>query len=206
MAASIEQRTERKLDSEKAQRIVEAMRVTVGRYGAAAATFDRVAREAGVSRGLLHYYFGTKERLLAETVRHDAALRMAQLEERLSRAHSLDGIVEALVTQLEDYVHEDRDHQAVQFEMFSASRRNDEVREQLARLYAGVRANVAQLLSEKDAAGVIELRADPEAVASVLFALGDGFELQFTAAPDWDSSAALEAGIRTARFLLGAPE
>src|SRR4051795_13303384 len=75
----------RKLDSRKAQRIVEAMRVTVGRHGAAGATFDRGAQEAGVSRGLLHYYFGTKERLLAETVRHDAGLRMAQLESRLPR-------------------------------------------------------------------------------------------------------------------------
>src|SRR3954449_8844636 len=136
MAASVEtgKATERKLDSQKAQRIVEAMRVTVGRHGAAGATFDRVAREAGVSRGLLHYYFGTKERLLAETVRHDAALRMAQLEERLSRAHSLDGIVEALVTQLEDYGQEARAHQAVQFEMFGAPRHNDGAGEQLARL------------------------------------------------------------------------
>jgi AcrR family transcriptional regulator len=208
MAAPIDTKAdaERKLDSEKAQRIVEAMRVTVGRHGAAGATFDRVAREAGVSRGLLHYYFGTKERLLAETVRHDAAMRMAQLEERLSRADSVDAIVEALVTQLQDFVHEDRDHQAVLYEMFSASRRNEEIRDQLARLYAGVRAHVARLLSEKAEAGVVQLRAEPEAVAAVLFALGDGFELQFVSDPAWDSSAALDAGIRTARFLLGAPE
>src|SRR4051794_41982030 len=110
MAAELE--TKARLDSRKAQRIVEAMRVTVGRYGAAAATFDRVAREAGVSRGLLHYYFGTKERLLAETVRHDAALRMAQPEERRSRAPSLSGIVDAPVTPPEDYLHQDPHHQA----------------------------------------------------------------------------------------------
>ena len=208
MAASIDTRTgsERKLDSDKAQRIVEAMRVTVGRHGAAGATFDRVAKEAGVSRGLLHYYFGTKERLLAETVRHDAGLRLAQLEQRLSRANSIDAIVEALVSQLEDFVHEDRDHQAVLYEMYSASRRNEEIRDELGRLYASMRANVARLLSEKAAAGIVELRAEPEAIASVLFALADGFELQFTSEPGWDNSAALEAGIRTARFLLGARE
>src|SRR3954471_20461397 len=110
--------TERKLDTAKAQRIVEAMRVTVGRHGSAGATFDRVAPEAGVSRGLLHYYFGTKERLLAATVRHDAGLRMAQLEKRLARADSVDAIIEALVTQLEDFVHEDRGSHAVLYEMF----------------------------------------------------------------------------------------
>ena len=208
MAASIDTRTgsARKLDSDKAQRIVEAMRVTVGRHGAAGATFDRVAKEAGVSRGLLHYYFGTKERLLAETVRHDAGLRLAQLQQRLSGANSIDAIVEALVSQLEEFVHEDRDHQAVLYEMYSASRRNEEIRDELGRLYANMRANVARLLSEKGAAGIVELRAEPEAIASVLFALADGFELQFTSEPGWDSAAALEAGIRTARFLLGARE
>ena len=48
-----------------------------GGRGAAGATFDHVAREAGVSRGLLHYHFGTKEKLLAEVVRRDADIRMA---------------------------------------------------------------------------------------------------------------------------------
>src|SRR3954466_8847250 len=124
---------ERRLDSDKAKRIVQAMRTSVGRRGAAASTFDRVAQEAGVSRGLLHYYFGTKERLLAETVRHDAGLRMAQLEKRLSQADSIDAIIEALVTQLEAFVHEDRGSQAVLYEMFSAGRRNEEIREELAR-------------------------------------------------------------------------
>src|SRR5436305_12634255 len=205
MSASVETpRTERKLDTEKAQRMVEAMRVTVGRRGAAGATFDRVAAEAGVSRGLLHYYFGTKERLLAATVRHDAELRMAQLEKRLVGADSLDAIIEALVTQLQDFVHEDRGSQAVLYEMFSASRRNDEIREELGRLYDLVRSRVAGVLREKEEAGVISLRGDAESVASVIFALGDGFELQLISSPDWNSSQALAAGIAAARHLLGA--
>ena len=66
----------RPIEGEKAQRIVEAMRASVGRRGVAASTFDNVAREAGVSRGLLHYYFGTKERLLGEVVRRDCDVRM----------------------------------------------------------------------------------------------------------------------------------
>ena len=56
----------RSLSGEKAQRIVEAMRRSVARRGTAGSTFDHVSREAGVSRGLLHYYFGTKEQLLVE--------------------------------------------------------------------------------------------------------------------------------------------
>src|ERR1041384_1708379 len=77
---------ERELSGEKAQRIIDAMRESVAKRGAAGSTFERVAREAGVSRGLLHYYFGTKERLLAEVVRHDSDLRISELEARLGGA------------------------------------------------------------------------------------------------------------------------
>ena len=72
----------RELSGEKAQRIVDAMRTSVGLRGTTGSTFDHVAREAGVSRGLLHYYFGTKERLLVEVVRRDCDLRMQRLSER----------------------------------------------------------------------------------------------------------------------------
>ena len=48
------------------------MRHCVAERGIAGATFEHVSREAGVSRGLLHYYFGTKERLLIEVLRSDA--------------------------------------------------------------------------------------------------------------------------------------
>ena len=41
----------RELSGEKAQRIVDAMRASVGARGAAGATFDHVAREAGKAMG-----------------------------------------------------------------------------------------------------------------------------------------------------------
>jgi AcrR family transcriptional regulator len=197
-------KAEKRLDSDKAKRIVQAMRTSVGRRGAAGATFDHVAQEAGVSRGLLHYYFGTKERLLVEVVRHDSDVRMHRLEESLAQADSVDAIVEALVTQLRDYVGEDPASHALIYELFSVSRRNDEVREELAELYRRVRDQVAEVLRVKEEAGVVKLRGDAESVASLLFALGDGLELQLVSDPNWDSSATFATGAATARFLLGA--
>jgi AcrR family transcriptional regulator len=197
-------KAERRLDSDKARRIVQAMRASVGRRGAAASTFDHVAQEAGVSRGLLHYYFGTKERLLVEVVRHDSEVRLRRLEESLAEADSVDAIVEALVTQLKDYVGEDPASHALIHELFSVSRRNDEVREELAELYRRVRAQVGEVLRAKERAGVVKLRGDADSVASILFALGDGLELQLVSDPGWDSTATFQAGIATARFLLGA--
>ena len=79
-------RASRSLSGEKAQRIVEAMRRSVAQRGTAGSTFERVSREAGVSRGLLHYYFGTKEQLLVEAVKRDCQLRLQRLEGQLAGA------------------------------------------------------------------------------------------------------------------------
>src|SRR6476620_8218257 len=98
--------TTRQLSGEKAQRIVDAMRTCVAARGAAGATFDHVAREAGVSRGLLHYYFGTKERLLVEVVRRDCDLRMARLSESAAGVDGPAALLAALAGSLEEMMRE----------------------------------------------------------------------------------------------------
>ena len=195
--------TERRLDSDKARRIVGAMRDSVARRGAAGSTFDHVAREAGVSRGLLHYYFGSKERLLVEVVRHDTDIRIHTFEERLRGADSIDAIVEALVTQLREYVEEEPGWHAVIHELLSAARRNDEIREELAELYRRVRGQIAGILREKETEGIVTLRADAESVAAIFLSIADGLEVQITAEPAWDSAATTAAAMDVARFLLG---
>jgi AcrR family transcriptional regulator len=193
----------RSLDGDKARRIIGAMRASVGTRGAAASTFDHVAREAGVSRGLLHYYFGSKERLLVEVVRHDCDLRIDALDERLAAANSLDEVVGALVSGLEEFVEDEEGSQAVVYELLSASRHSEEIRDELAELYRRWRAHLADALRAKESQGVVRLEADAEDVASILFALGDGLGLQMISDREWDSSKPFELGIRTARRLLG---
>jgi AcrR family transcriptional regulator len=200
--ASLE--TPRALEGEKAQRIIAAMRASIGRRGAAGSTFDHVAREAGVSRGLLHYYFGSKERLLVEVVRRDCAVRNDAMIERLAAARTIDEIVAALVVGLEEFIEDELANRSVVYEMLSASRHSDEIRAEMAELYRTWRTNLADGLRRKEAAGVITLAADAEAVASILFCLGDGFGIQVISDPEWDHEAALELGVRTARRLLGA--
>jgi AcrR family transcriptional regulator len=192
----------RRLDGEKARRIVQAMRNSLAERGAAGSTFDQVAREAGVSRGLLHYYFGSKERLLVEVVRHDCDERVAALDESLAGASSPDEIVEILVEQLKAFLEDDPRSPTVVYEMLSASRHSEEIRLELAELYRTWRAHLAEALRAKEAEGVVKLDAGADPVASVIFALGDGIGMQLLSDPEWDSSAALELGARSVRRLL----
>jgi AcrR family transcriptional regulator len=200
--ARSEGRTVRSPSGEKAQRIVEAMRRSVAQRGTAGSTFERVSREAGVSRGLLHYYFGTKEQLLVEAVRHDCQLRLERLERQLAGAQTADDFIALMARQLQDMLREDPDFVTLLFELFTLSRRNADIAVEYANLMRGMREQVAGMLTVAQEDGVLRLHADPEAVAEILFSLGDGFAMRMLAEPGRDFSATVRAGIASARALL----
>jgi AcrR family transcriptional regulator len=190
------------LSGEKAQRIVEAMRRSVARRGTAGSTFEHVAREAGVSRGLLHYYFGTKEQLLVEAVKRDCELRLELLERRLSGAQSAGDFIDLMAQDLQATLSEDPDFVTLVFELFTLARRNADIALEYAQLMRRTRERVADLLASAQREGVLHLHAEPEAVAEILFSLGDGFALRMLSEPDRDFSATIRAGIACATALL----
>jgi AcrR family transcriptional regulator len=194
---------ERELSGDKAQRIVDAMRDSVARRGAAGSTFEHVAREAGVSRGLLHYYFGTKERLLVEVVRRDTELRVERLDERLTPAKNVDDVVGALVSSLTEVIDNEPGFFLLLYELFSAGRRNPDIQREVGQLFEKTRSHVADVLRSKDEEGVLSLRFAAEDVVSYLFALGDGFALQALSDPSRDTTGAFGVGVGSARYLLG---
>jgi AcrR family transcriptional regulator len=171
--AAAASQTERQLPGDKAARIVEAMRASVALRGAAGSTFDHVAREAGVSRGLLHYYFGTKERLLVEVVRR------------------------------EDYLCDDATLVILFYDLLTLAQRNEEIAAELAELGRRTRAHLAAVLGAKHDAGTLHLMADPEAVAGVLFSLADGLTVRRLCEPDLDMKRMMVPAVAAARAILG---
>jgi AcrR family transcriptional regulator len=192
----------RELSSDKAARIVEAMRVSVAARGIAGATFDHVAREAGVSRGLLHYYFGTKERLLVEVVRRECDVRIARLEEAVAEATSAVDVLKALVRSFEDFLGEGPSAPIMVYELITLAQRNQDIAAELAELSRRMRLSMVQALQAKADAGVLELRADPNALAAFLFALADGVMMRTLTEPEFDIGPAMELAISAAGALL----
>jgi AcrR family transcriptional regulator len=198
----VEATTKEKLSGEKASRIVDAMRSSVARRGFAGSTFEHVAREAGVSRGLLHYYFGTKERLLVEVVRRDSEIRVARLDEPLAAARSVDDVLDALVSNLVDLIENDPGYFVLLFEVFTAGRRNEDILREVGDLFVRTRDHVTEILAGKQDEGVLKLRFHPDAVVSFLFSIADGFALQVLSDPGRDHTGVLEASKAAARFVL----
>jgi AcrR family transcriptional regulator len=188
------------LASDKAARIVEAMRASVAARGIAGSTFDHVAREAGVSRGLLHYYFGTKERLLVEVVRRECEVREQRLEDAIAEARSASEVLAALVRSFEEILGEGPAAPVMFFEMLTLAQRHEEIAAELCRR---TREAFAAALAAKSDAGALRLQASPEAVAACLFALADGIIVRRLSEPSLDIGPLMDQGTAAARALLG---
>lgn len=192
----------REPDREKATRIVEAMRASVAERGIAGSTFDQVARAAGVSRGLLHYYFGSKEQLLVEAVRRECDVRDELLDGAIAGAASVEQVLDAMVRSFEDFLGEGPATAVMFHEMLTLAQRNPEIAYELAELGRRTRSHLADALSAKSDAGVLALRDDPESLAAFLFVLADGILVRRLSEPDFDVRPLMDKAVEAARALL----
>jgi len=193
---------ERALSSDKARLIVEAMRESVGEVGIAGSTFERVSDKAGVSRGLLHYYFGSKERLLVEVIRRDTEIRISEFGSELEAANSVDELIGAFFGMFERTMSEGQGYVYMVSELFVAGRHSPELAGELGELYRTARDAFAAILERKQAEGVIKLRFDADAVLAYLFAAGDGAAVQMLTDPSYDIEASTGISYGVAQYLL----
>jgi AcrR family transcriptional regulator len=191
----------RELSGDKAARIVEAMRASVAARGIAGSTFDHVAGEAGVSRGLLHYHFGTKERLLVEVVRRESDVRIERLERAIAGAADAEDVLGALVRSFQEWLGA-QPAPLMTHEMLTLAQHNDEIAAEVAELGRRTRSHLADALERKQRTGVLSLRVEPELAAMFLFALADGVVLRRLSEPELDIAPLIEQAIVAARAVL----
>src|SRR5262249_40299057 len=192
----------RELPNDKAVRIVDAMRASVAARGIAGSTFDHVAREAGVSRGLLHYYFGTKERLVVGVVRRECQVRGELIRRAVAGARGADDLIDALVRSFEEVLGEGSSEVVMFYELLTLAQRNEEIASELAELARTLRLTLTEALRSGREAGVFELRAESGDVATFLLALADGVMIRRMSEPDLDVRRLMDQAVAAARALL----
>jgi AcrR family transcriptional regulator len=181
---------------------VRAMREAIAEHGIAGATFERVAARAEVSRGLLHYHFGTKERLLIEVLRRDVELRVNAFDRAVAPAKTVDEVIGAMLARFEDLIASEPGVFGLIVELFTAGRQHEDIRRELAAHYQRSRQNLAELLRGKEREGVLSLRFQPDAVASYLIAAADGIAIQMVTDPDGNHDRTLATAVEVTRHLL----
>lgn len=118
------------------QRILDAAARMFGREGFRGASMNAVARAAGVSKGLLHYHFQSKEHLLIEAVRATFRQLHRRFDERFQRGErGLGPTVEALDA-LWDSVYDMRSWAPFMIETVSLGAQPGPLRDDLFAFYA----------------------------------------------------------------------
>jgi len=165
------------------EQIVRATIRCLARDGYAALTMKKVARAAGVSQGILHYYFADKRAILVAAlaaVTADLDRRVATAQARGSRDPRTR--LRALITACLRLAVEEREFWIVFVEFWGEMMHDRRLREINAALYERMRRQIGTLIAQGIRAGTFR-RIDRLQAAAVILALVDGVSLQLTFDP-----------------------
>jgi AcrR family transcriptional regulator len=199
--------TARPRSDDKAQAILQAARRCISEKGYAAATIAEIAAEAGVSRGLLHYYFKSKEELLAQVVQVGTDAYVEPLVSMFARSESTDDLARELVVLTRTVVESDPAFLNLVLDCWTLGHESPLLARELEDLFRQIRDAVVDGLDEAAGRGIIKPAIALRPLASLLLAIMDGLGAQFHFLPELSGDErmweALELGIRG---LLGAGE
>jgi AcrR family transcriptional regulator len=168
----------------KRNQILAAVRKLLAQNGYAATTITQVAKEAGVSRGLLHYYFKNKEEMLAQVIRENVEKGSSLTLRVFEQSATPRDIATQIINKFGELFSEDPYHCNVYFESWAVARQSRLIKSQLTEQYARFRDTLQTGLQTAVTRGVLSPQTDPVNLAGVLASLLDGLALQLMADPE----------------------
>jgi len=178
------------------ERLVAAGYQVLSEKGYEATTVKEVARVAGVSPGLFHYYFSSKDELLTAVLK-EAGTRYGQMMKDLRQTIPAEHFLESSITAARERVKQEPQWYRLRYELFALGLRNPTFLPVLGELLSYIRQTLTQSLQEITGAE----EAPSQAFASVVLACFDGLALQQLAQPDADLTGAYDLLLEVVRTL-----
>ena len=189
---------------EKAQAILDAACRCLSEKGYAATTISEIASEAGVSRGLLHYYFKNKEELMAKALRAAGEAMFELFEDAFAQSESAEDLASGLRQMLRTLVGSDPTYMNLTLECWTMARESPLVATEMENLYVRARKAFGEGLAEAQERGIISPSVPLDGLAMFLLGSSDGLFAQFYLQPDLvNDEAVWEAVEMSIRALLG---
>ena len=153
---------------ETEQALLDAAERLLVDFGAAGITTRRVAEEAGVNHGLVHYYFGSVEQLLVRVLeRFTERLIARQRQLYAADAPFLEKWRTAMT-----YLEEDRPYQKIWFELQALAWNRPELQARLTRVNAEWRAVLSEAFAP--VRNELGLEIPLEALVSLVYTFNKG--------------------------------
>jgi AcrR family transcriptional regulator len=157
---------------ETEQALLDAAERLLVDVGAAGITTRRVADEAGVNHGLVHYYFGSVEQLLVRVLERFTE----QLIERQRQLYAADApFLEKWRTAMA-YLEQDRPYQKIWFELQALAWNRPELQERLTRVHGEWRAVLIEAFAPVREQLGLELPL--EGLVSLVYTFNEGIMLE----------------------------
>ncbi|MCP4670184.1 MAG: TetR/AcrR family transcriptional regulator [Desulfobacula sp.] len=182
----------------KAQKILVAVRTILAKKGYMGTTISAVAEEAGVSRGLLHYYFKNKEEMLARVIKENMEVSIVMVTSIFEQFDSPKGYAKAITELLRGVMENDPDFFNLFFEGFAVARQSQVVNRELAMLYGKFRLALETGLSDAREKGKISPGLPVDALAAIITGIIDGMGIQLLTEPELCQDAVIWQSIERA--------
>ncbi len=164
--------------AERKEQIVRATVDCISKFGYHNFSMQDVARTAGVSKGIIHYYFLNKDELMMSVLDKVAGDIERVLQSDMANIEDPFQKMEIFVNVCFDVVRSTREYYQVNMDFWTQINQKDEVRAVIARHYAKFRETAAKVVRQGLDAGKFR-KVDPAQYGSYVIAVIDGLSLQW---------------------------
>jgi len=166
-------------------RLLQATLEVLGSRGVAQTTSREIAAAAGVNLQAITYHFGSKDDLVAQALVHAVRTWIEPARTALTgiAGDPLRGLLDT-VAALQQALDQAQEHFPTYIEALATASRNETVRGQIVALLAELRVALAASIRELRESGFIAAWVEPEPMAALIVAAGDGFVLHSTLDPE----------------------
>ncbi|SME89961.1 TetR/AcrR family transcriptional regulator [Pseudobacteriovorax antillogorgiicola] len=164
--------------AERKDQIVRATVECITKHGYHNFSMQDVARTAGVSKGIIHYYFLNKDDLMMSVLDRVAGDIEGVLAEDMKSIDDPIKKLEIFMSVSFDVVRSTKEYYQVNMDFWTQINQKKEVRQVISRHYAKFRDTCASVISEGVNAGVFK-NVDSHIYASFIVSVIDGLSLQW---------------------------
>lgn len=164
--------------AERKDQIVRATVDCITKYGYHNFSMQDVARTAGVSKGIIHYYFLNKDELMMSVLDRVAGdierVLLSEMQTNPDPKRKLEVFIDVCF----DIVRNTKEYYQVNMDFWTQINQKEEVRKVIARHYAKFRDTAVSVIKEGITQGAFR-PVEPKEYAAYVIAVIDGLSLQW---------------------------
>ncbi len=150
----------------------------VGQKGYYDFTIRDIAREAGLSTGLVHYYFKNKEDLLLNLLKEINRNMLVVLNKAISASDDPKEKLNIFMHQAFNLVRDEKDYFYIVIDFWTQVNKNDRMKRANTKLFKSYRDEISKILREGIEKGVF-MKMDVDYTSAVIISIIQGMIIQY---------------------------